>query len=53
MSKKNPFFWKMVLIIWSRKVIRIEQKLDNIVLHDMLSNDLDYSNVTWSEDLFK
>lgn len=53
MSKQTPFFWKMLLIIWSRKVIGIEQKLDNIVFRDMLSNDLDSSNVTWSEDLFK
>lgn len=42
----------MLLDIWSRKVIGIEpiQKLDNIVFHDMLGNDTDSSNITWSKD---
>lgn len=53
MSKQTPFLKIMFLIIWSRKVIGIEQKLDNIVFRDTLRNDLHYSNVTWSEDLFK
>lgn len=52
-SKQKPFFKEIFRIIWSRKVIGIEQKLDNIVFYDALSNNLDYSNITWSKDLFK
>lgn len=45
MPKQNFFFPSIV--IWSRKRIASEQKLENVIFHDMMSNELD-RNIRWS-----
>lgn len=46
MPKQNFFFPS--IIIWSRKRIASEQKLENVIFHDIVSNELDYRNIRWS-----